>query len=109
MLTLHFILFLSTTLSYADAVLGLGTACSTPLGGGKAAPMDPFWMQNIKHQGISAHHPNPRTYQVFRNVLVRETTFLGLIMHITFRTSGQKVMVLPTTLQPSSVLPSIPR
>ncbi len=72
---LHFFLFLSTTLSYAGAVLGLGSACSTPLGGGKAALMDPFWMQNIKHQGISPHHPNPRTYQVFRNVQVRETTF----------------------------------
>ena len=75
MLALHFFLFLSTTLRYAGAVLGLGTACSTPLGGGKAAPMDPFWMQNIKHQGISAHHPNPSAYQVFRNVQVRKNIF----------------------------------
>lgn len=33
-----------------------------------AAAADPFWMQTIKHQGISAFNSNPTTYQVFRNV-----------------------------------------
>ncbi|KAJ6522797.1 exo-beta-1,3-glucanase, partial [Mycena vulgaris] len=33
-----------------------------------AAATDPFWMQNIKHQGIAAFNANPATYQVFRNV-----------------------------------------
>ncbi|KAJ6500511.1 exo-beta-1,3-glucanase [Mycena sanguinolenta] len=33
-----------------------------------AAATDPFWMQNIKHQGIAAFNPSPNSYQVFRNV-----------------------------------------
>ncbi|KAK7449684.1 hypothetical protein VKT23_013157 [Stygiomarasmius scandens] len=49
-------------------VTSLGSSCSAPLGPGSAAPSDPFWMQNIKHQGISAFNPNPSGYQVFRNV-----------------------------------------
>jgi glucan 1,3-beta-glucosidase len=28
----------------------------------------PYWLEEIKHQGISAFHPNPNSYQVFRNV-----------------------------------------
>lgn len=35
---------------------------------GSAAASDPYWMQTIKHQGISAFNPNASTYQVFRNV-----------------------------------------
>lgn len=53
------------------SVLGLGTSCSAPLGAGTAAASDPFWMQNIKHQGLSAFNANPSSYQVFRNVKVR--------------------------------------
>ncbi|KAE9406729.1 exo-beta-1,3-glucanase [Gymnopus androsaceus JB14] len=55
-------------LSYFTLVSSLGTSCSTPLGSGTAAPTDPFWLQNIKHQGTSAFNPNPSGYQVFRNV-----------------------------------------
>lgn len=29
----------------------------------------PFWMEKIKHQGISPFHPDPQ-YRVFRNVKV---------------------------------------
>ena len=28
----------------------------------------PYWLEEIKHQGISAFHPDPKSYQVFRNV-----------------------------------------
>ena len=28
----------------------------------------PYWLEEIKHQGISAFHPHPKSYQVFRNV-----------------------------------------
>ncbi|KAI8998466.1 exo-beta-1,3-glucanase [Trametes punicea] len=49
-------------------VVALGSSCTSPLGPGTAAPGDPFWMQNIKHQGISAFNSNPASYQVFRNV-----------------------------------------
>ena len=55
----------------ATAVLGLGTTCTAPLGAGTAAASDPFWMQNIKHQGTSAYNADPANYQVFRNVKVR--------------------------------------
>ncbi|KAJ7303604.1 exo-beta-1,3-glucanase, partial [Mycena albidolilacea] len=63
------LLFLaSTVISYAALVHSLGTTCTTPIGRGTAAPAAPFWMQNIKHQGIAAFNPNSTTYQVFRNV-----------------------------------------
>ncbi|KAG6888038.1 hypothetical protein C0995_010954 [Termitomyces sp. Mi166 len=45
----------------------LGSSCSAPLGSGSSGPGDAFWMENIKHHGISAYHSNPG-YQVFRNV-----------------------------------------
>ncbi|KAJ7760313.1 exo-beta-1,3-glucanase [Mycena maculata] len=60
---------IATVISYAALVYSLGTTCTTPLGSGTAAPADPFWMQNIKHQGIAAFNPNSTTYQVFRNVM----------------------------------------
>lgn len=53
-------------------VSALGTQCTAPLGAGLAAPSDPFWMETIKHQGISAFNPNSSTYEVFRNVKVRK-------------------------------------
>ncbi|KAJ3811027.1 exo-beta-1,3-glucanase [Lentinula aff. lateritia] len=59
---------LSALFSFATLVLSLGTSCSAPLGAGTAAPTDPYWMQNIKHQGTAAFNPNPSSYQVFRNV-----------------------------------------
>ncbi|KAI6137119.1 pectate lyase superfamily protein-domain-containing protein [Pisolithus sp. B1] len=51
--------------SFANA---LGTSCTAPLTTGTAAPQDPYWLETIKHQGISAFNPDPSTYQVFRNV-----------------------------------------
>ena len=30
-----------------------------------------FWMEKIKHQGLSPFNPNSKTYKVFRNVKVR--------------------------------------
>ncbi|EEB98873.1 hypothetical protein MPER_01544, partial [Moniliophthora perniciosa FA553] len=50
------------------SVLSLGTECSGPLGPGTATPGDPYWLQDMKHQGMSAFHPDPNNYQVFRNV-----------------------------------------
>ncbi|KAJ3557789.1 hypothetical protein NM688_g1277 [Phlebia brevispora] len=46
----------------------LGSQCSAPLGSGAAAPGDPFWMQNIQHQGVAPFNSDASTYQVFRNV-----------------------------------------
>ncbi|KIK63593.1 glycoside hydrolase family 55 protein [Collybiopsis luxurians FD-317 M1] len=64
--TLLFVL--GVLFSCLTLVSSLGSSCSTPLGAGTAAPTDPFWMQNIKHQGTSAFNANPSSYQVFRNV-----------------------------------------
>lgn len=46
----------------------LGSTCTTPISSGTAAATDPFWMQNIVHQGESAFNADPSTYTVFRNV-----------------------------------------
>lgn len=61
-------LFLSYLLASIAMVSGLGSTCSSQLGPGTAAPGDPFWLQNIKHQGIAAFNSAPGSYQVFRNV-----------------------------------------
>ncbi|KAJ6626226.1 pectate lyase superfamily protein-domain-containing protein [Mycena sp. CBHHK59/15] len=68
MLSLFLASKIATVISYAALVYSLGTTCTTPIGRGTAAPASPFWMQNIKHQGIAAFNPNSTTYQVFRNV-----------------------------------------
>ncbi|KAI0029202.1 exo-beta-1-3-glucanase [Vararia minispora EC-137] len=47
-------------------VSALGTSCTAPLGSGSAATSDPYWLQNIVHQGTSPFGPSG--YQVFRNV-----------------------------------------
>ncbi|EKM82792.1 hypothetical protein AGABI1DRAFT_68739 [Agaricus bisporus var. burnettii JB137-S8] len=60
--------FVALFLSLVISVHALGTSCSAPLGPGTAAPGDPFWLERIRHQGISAFNPNPSSYQVFRNV-----------------------------------------
>ncbi|KAG2049894.1 glycoside hydrolase family 55 protein [Suillus hirtellus] len=61
-------LLLSSLLALSTFVSGLGRSCSAPLGGGTAAPSDPYWLQTIKHQGTSAFNSDPSSYQVFRNV-----------------------------------------
>ncbi|KAK0225091.1 exo-beta-1,3-glucanase [Armillaria nabsnona] len=62
-------LFLIVALSYiVTFVSALGSTCSSPLTSGTAAPSDPYWLQNIKHQGTSAFNSNPGSYKVFRNV-----------------------------------------
>lgn len=62
------LLLLSTILYTPRTASGLGSSCSAPLGGGTAAPTDPYWLETIKHQGTSPFNSNPSSYQVFRNV-----------------------------------------
>lgn len=57
----------SACLLLAPFVSSLGSSCSALSTTGEAAPGDPYWLQNIKHQGTSAFNPNT-TYEVFRNV-----------------------------------------
>jgi hypothetical protein len=35
---------------------------------GEGFPPAPYWLEDIRHQGISAFNSDPDTYQVFRNV-----------------------------------------
>lgn len=59
---------MTTAHSLSQSVAALDMSCSTPLGAGTAAAGDPFWMEGISHQGISAFNSDPSTYKVFRNV-----------------------------------------
>ena len=51
-------------------VFGAPTICTRELGSGTSGEHDAFWIENIRHQGISAFNPDPTKYQVFRNVKV---------------------------------------
>lgn len=35
---------------------------------GTASPDEPFWLEEIKHQGSYPYNPDPDSYPVFRNV-----------------------------------------
>ncbi|KIM76034.1 glycoside hydrolase family 55 protein [Piloderma croceum F 1598] len=59
---------LGLVVSFAVAASGHGTSCTRTLGAGTASASSPFWLQSIKHQGISAYNPTPSSYNVFRNV-----------------------------------------
>lgn len=68
---LQFLLLgLFATVFNLNPVSALGSQCTVPLGSGSAAAGDPYWLQSVKHQGISAFNPSPSSYQVFRNVKV---------------------------------------
>jgi glucan 1,3-beta-glucosidase len=60
------LLLASFLLGTFSLVVSLGSSCSAPLGSGTAAAGDPYWQQNIAHQGTSPFGPGG--YQVFRNV-----------------------------------------
>lgn len=64
-LFLWFAVFLRCT----TFVRSLGTACSTAVTSGTAAATDPYWLQDITHQGTAAYNTDPSTYPVFRNVM----------------------------------------
>lgn len=50
------------------------------LGSGTAHYDEPFWMEKIKHQGVSPFNPNATEYKVFRNVKVGNKDRLFLIL-----------------------------
>ncbi|KZT10683.1 glycoside hydrolase family 55 protein [Laetiporus sulphureus 93-53] len=49
-------------------VSGLGSLCTASLGAGNASASDPYWLQDITHQGYAPYASDPSTYAVFRNV-----------------------------------------
>lgn len=57
---------LSLFFAAVPSTLALGSSCSAPLGAGKAAPGEPYWLQNITHQGTAPYAGS--NYTVFRNV-----------------------------------------
>jgi len=67
---LSFLSFFSLGIIFSGipSTSAIGSSCSAPLGPGLAGPYEPFWLENIKHQGVSVYHPNASDYQVFRNV-----------------------------------------
>jgi hypothetical protein len=79
-------------LSTITFVFGAPTTCTRELGSGIAGKDDAFWMENIKHQGISAFNPDPSNYQVFRNVKVSTSVRPPSITEI-YRISERKAMV----------------
>ncbi|KAG9310286.1 glycoside hydrolase family 55 protein [Chiua virens] len=62
------LLFASVCLLFTPFVFALGSSCTAPLTSGDAPPGEPYWLQNIKHQGTAAFNPNTN-YTVFRNVM----------------------------------------
>jgi glucan 1,3-beta-glucosidase len=53
----------------------------------------PYWLESIAHQGISAFHPNPAGYQVFRNVKDFGAKGLLYFLNIGARLTKEQVMV----------------
>lgn len=44
------------------------SASGSPTPNANSSCSSPYWLENIKHQGIAAFNSDPSTYQVFRNV-----------------------------------------
>ncbi|KAG2360833.1 hypothetical protein BDR07DRAFT_1335179 [Suillus spraguei] len=62
------LLALGTIVSQITQVTAIGSACSAPLTKGNAAWGEPYWLENIPHQGVAPFAPNGTNYKVFRNV-----------------------------------------
>ncbi|KZS93669.1 pectin lyase-like protein [Sistotremastrum niveocremeum HHB9708] len=58
----------TSTTSSPGSTQTLGSSCAAPVTSGTAGANDPFWLQNLQHQGTSAFNSNPSGYQVYRNV-----------------------------------------
>ncbi|KZT57414.1 glycoside hydrolase family 55 protein [Calocera cornea HHB12733] len=65
---MHLLSLIVSLLTAVNVAWGLGSSCSAAMTGGTAAPGDPYWMQNIQHQGTSPYNSDPSSYQVYRNV-----------------------------------------
>lgn len=44
------------------------SSSSAPLSTGTSGSCDPYWLEDIAHQGVASFNPNPDNYTVFRNV-----------------------------------------
>ncbi|KAH9476319.1 putative glucan endo-1,3-beta-glucosidase [Psilocybe cubensis] len=59
---------LKTVLRKWQSIASPGPRSSDENQGRSTTSSSPFWMEKIKHQGISPFNANPSTYKVFRNV-----------------------------------------
>jgi len=63
------LLFLAfSAIAGQTTMVAAGSACGAHLTAGNAARGEPYWLENIKHQGMAPYAPNATMYQVFRNV-----------------------------------------
>ncbi|KAG1790955.1 glycoside hydrolase family 55 protein [Suillus plorans] len=62
------LLALGAIVSQTTHVAALGSACGVPLTTGNALRGEPYWLENIHHQGVAPFAPNATKYKVFRNV-----------------------------------------
>ncbi|KAG1835639.1 glycoside hydrolase family 55 protein [Suillus variegatus] len=67
-LTSLLLLVLGAIVSQTTQVAALGSACGVPLTTGNALWGEPYWLENIHHQGVAPFAPNATKYKVFRNV-----------------------------------------
>lgn len=56
-----------TIAPYPTKANGTNTS-SAPSSTGTSGSCAPYWLENIKHQGVASFNPNPDNYTVFRNV-----------------------------------------
>jgi glucan 1,3-beta-glucosidase len=56
-----------TVAPYPTNANGTSTS-SAPLSTETSGSCAPYWLENIKHQGVASFNPNPSNYTVFRNV-----------------------------------------
>ncbi|KZT11300.1 glycoside hydrolase family 55 protein [Laetiporus sulphureus 93-53] len=92
-------LIAATPFAYA-----LGTKCSAAVTSGTAAASDPFWMQDIKHQGTSAFNSDPASYTVFRSVkdygavgdgVADDTDAIKCVFALEYNIRGSSQCILP--------------
>jgi len=67
----------ATVVATLDVVLGLGTNCTTPLGGGTAPSGQAYWLQSLAARGRAPYNSNPSGYVVRRNVKGELTVILN--------------------------------
>ncbi|KJA16119.1 glycoside hydrolase family 55 protein [Hypholoma sublateritium FD-334 SS-4] len=73
-------------------------------------PYEPFWMENIKHQGLAPFNSDPKNYKVFRNV--KDYGAVGDGVHddtsaINLAITSQKRCGLATKCSSSTVSPAV--
>lgn len=59
---------LFAAMGFVAQAVALGTNCTAAITSGTAGASDPYWLENVAHQGTSAFNTDSSNYTVFRNV-----------------------------------------